>query len=378
MTAPRVGVNLLWLVPGAAGGAEEYALRLLRALADVARDEVDLTLLCNRRFPHAHPDLVDRLPTFVAPIDGGSRFARIAAESTWLPAVVSRAGVWLVHHLNTVVPWVRNRPSVLTVHDLRPIELPNTIGRVQGSYLRMRLPPAARSTGVITTPSSFVRDTVIRRLGADPERVLVVSAPLPASEDGQPPAGPPGRPTFLYPAITNPHKNHRTLLDAFARVIVARDDAVLVLTGSRGAAEGSVRRAIEELGLSRSVVRAGRVSAEELNGLFRRSVALVYPSTYEGFGLPLAEAMAVGCPVIASNRTALPEVVDGAGVLLDPYDARAWAEAMLRLLDDDHDRAALIAAGRERARSFTPEESARQQMAAYRLALEDPRRLAAS
>jgi glycosyltransferase involved in cell wall biosynthesis len=378
VTVPRVGVNLLWLVPGAAGGAEEYALRLLRALADVPRDEVDLTLLCNRRFPGAHPDLVDWFPTLVAPIDGASRLVRIAAESTWLPAVASRAGVRLVHHLNTVVPWVRNRPSVLTIHDLRPIELPNTIGRVQGSYLRMRLPPAARSTSVITTPSWFVRETVIRRLGADPERVVVVSAPLPATKEGQAPAGPPGRPTFLYPAITNPHKNHRTLLDAFARVIAARDDAVLVFTGSRGAAEGSVRRAIGELGLSRSVRRAGRVSAEELNGLFRRSVALVYPSTYEGFGLPLAEAMAVGCPVIASDRTALPEVVDGAGVLLDPYDTRAWAEAMLRLLDDDQERAALIAAGRERARSFTPEEAVRQQMAAYRLALEGPRRRAAS
>jgi glycosyltransferase involved in cell wall biosynthesis len=88
--------------------------------------------------------------------------------------------------------------------------------------------------------------------------------------------------------------------------------------------------------------------------------------------------MAVGCPVIASDRTALPEVVDGAGVLLDPYDTQGWAEAMLRLLDDDQERAALIAAGRERARSFTPEEAVRQQMAAYRLALEGPRRRAAS
>jgi hypothetical protein len=179
VTAPRVGVNLLWLVPGAAGGAEEYALRLLRAMANVASDEVDLTILCNRRFPGAHPDLVDRFPTLVAPIDGASRLVRIAAESTWLPAVASRAEFRLVHHLNTVVPWMRNRPSVLTIHDLRPIELPNTIGRIQGNYLRMRLPPAARSTGVITTPSRFVRETVIRRLGADPERVLVVSAPLP-------------------------------------------------------------------------------------------------------------------------------------------------------------------------------------------------------
>jgi len=107
-------------------------------------------------------------------------------------------------------------------------------------------------------------------------------------------------------------------------------------------------------------------------------VALVYPSTYEGFGLPLAEAMAVGCPVIASNRTALPEVLGDAGIILDPDDVDGWADAMLRLLADEGLRAELIAAGRERVRSFSSEEAARGQVAAYRLALETPGRRAAS
>ena len=378
MTKPRIGINLLWLLPEAAGGAEEYAIRLLRALDETAGGALDITLLCNRRFPSAHPDLAGRSRIAVAPIDGGSRVARIVAESTWLAREAAKARLHLVHHLNNVAPWRTDRPSVLTIHDLRPLVLPGTLGRAHGAYLRARLGPSVRQASVVTTPSAFVRETVIELLEADPDRVQVVSAPLFVSDAERTRSTGAQGLHFLYPAITSPHKNHRMLLEAFAKVIAVRDDAVLVLTGAAGPAEDEVVSAIQELGLTNDVRRLGRVPAEELDALFRDAVALVYPSTYEGFGLPLAEAMAVGCPVIASDRTALPEVVGGAGILLQPDDVDGWAEAMLRLLDDEGRRAELIAAGRERVRAFSPEEAARRQVAAYRLALEAPGRRAAS
>jgi glycosyltransferase involved in cell wall biosynthesis len=112
------------------------------------------------------------------------------------------------------------------------------------------------------------------------------------------------------------------------------------------------------------------VPTAQLNLLFREATGLVYPSRYEGFGLPIAEAMAMGCPVIASNTTALPEVVGDAGILVDPDDVDAWIDAMLRLLDEDHFRLALITAGHERVRSLTPAETARRLMDAYRLAMQ--------
>jgi len=378
VTKPRIGVNLLWLLPEAAGGAEEYAIRLLRALEEVAGDALDITLLCNRRFPAAHQDLAGRTRIAVAPIDGGSRGARIVAESTWLARVAAKMRLHLVHHLNDVVPWRTNRPSVLTIHDLRPLVMPETLGRAHGAYLRARLGPSVRQASVLTTPSAFVRGTVIELLGADPDRVQVVSAPVFVSDAAPRSSTQAKGARFLYPAITAPHKNHRTLLEAFAKVIAVRNDAVLVLTGAAGPAEGAVVSSIVELGLASNVRRVGRVPADELDASFRDAVALVYPSTYEGFGLPLAEAMAVGCPVIASNRTALPEVLGEAGIILDPDDVDGWAVTMLRLLADEGLRAELIAAGRERVRSFSSEEAARRQVAAYRLALETPGRRAAS
>jgi alpha-1,3-rhamnosyl/mannosyltransferase len=240
---------------------------------------------------------------------------------------------------------------------------------------------------VITTPSAFVRETVIEFLGADPDRVHVVSAPVvSASVVSAPvvsapvPASDPaheeldrvgiGHPFFLYPAITNSHKNHPTLLEAFAEVAAVHGDVALVLTGAPGAAEDSVGSAIERLGLASRVHRLGRVSPARLAGLLREATGLVYPSTYEGFGLPVAEAMAAGCPVIASDRTALPEVVGGAGILVGPGDVDGWADAMQRLLKDEPLRSTLIDAGRDRVRSFSPQEAARRQVDAYRLALE--------
>jgi alpha-1,3-rhamnosyl/mannosyltransferase len=112
------------------------------------------------------------------------------------------------------------------------------------------------------------------------------------------------------------------------------------------------------------------VTDRDLDRLLAGAVGLVYPSRFEGYGLPLAEAMALGCPVIASSATALPEVVGDAGLVIGPDDVAGWTAAMLRLLDDETLRSRLVAAGRERVRSLSPGESARRLVAAYRLALE--------
>jgi glycosyltransferase involved in cell wall biosynthesis len=375
MNRLRVGINLLWLQPGRAGGAERYATGLVRSLADEAADDLELTIFCSSSFGPAYEDLSERLSTVVAPIHGRSRVARIAVESTWLARETSRRDVQLVHHLNDVIPWVRSRPSALTIHDLRSMAGGAVLGRGQAAYLRAAVPRSVRAARVVMTPTEFVRREVIDRFSVDPARVAVVSAPVPrpmprmdlaAATTALEPDGP----YFLYPAITNRHKNHRTLLDAFAKVVAGRPDLRLVLTGTPGNADPEVGDAIRRLGLEGRVIRAGRLADPAFDRLLADAVALVYPSTYEGFGLPLTEAMAVGCPVVASATTALPEVVGEAGILVDPDDVDGWTDAMLRVLDDEPLRERLIAAGRERVRPLTPAATARRLVAAYRLALE--------
>jgi alpha-1,3-rhamnosyl/mannosyltransferase len=370
VSALRVGINLLWLRPGEGGGAEAYAMRVIRALVEDPAPEVEMTLLVNRRLARARPDVGARVPLAVAPVDGAVRSTRIVAESTWLRREAVRRRLDVVHHMADVVPWVRgDHPSVLTIHDLRALHRPDVLGPLHATYLRARLRPSVRASAVVTTPSATVRSAVLEELGADPDRVVVVSAPLfPPAQGAEAIAPEFAEPYFLYPATTDPHKGHDTLLDAFATVVRSRPGMRLVLTGGRGRAEDAVLSAIGRLGLQDSVRRLGLVPRRRLDALIARAVALVYPSRYEGFGLPLAEAMAMGCPVIASDLPVVREVVGDAGSLVSPGDVTGWADAMLRLLDDDDLRGRLAAAGTERARRFSPAETSRRMSAAYRLA----------
>jgi alpha-1,3-rhamnosyl/mannosyltransferase len=231
----------------------------------------------------------------------------------------------------------------------------------------------------VVTPSDNARQQVIHRLGVPADRVRTVP-------HGIAPVGPPAsadqilavrqrhgldgaKPFFLYPAITHPHKNHLLLVRAFARVAAQHPEVALVLTGGEGGAEVSIRSLIGSLDLSSRVRRLGRIPRADLDVLLQSAVALTFPSRFEGFGAPVLEAMAYGCPVIAADVTALPEVIGDAGVLVGPDDIEGWARAMLGLLADDHRRAELAAAGRARAEAFTWERAAGALAEAYRQAL---------
>ena len=368
MSSLRVGVNLMWLLPGEGGGAEVYSMRVLRALLDEPAPDIELTVFANRRLARTNPLELASVPVAIAPVDGGSRAARIAAESTWLPREASRRRLDLVHHMADVVPWLRGRQSVLTIHDLRALHRPDILGTSHAAYLRARLGPSVRASAVVITPTETVRSSVVDELGADPDRVRVVSAPLFARQQDLPDPDI-AEPLFLYPSATEPHKNHTTLIRAFGRIAGSRPDLKLVLTGAPGRSDHDVAAEIERRGLSAAVLRLGRVPRERLDALIARAVAVVYPSEYEGFGLPLAEAMAAGCPAIASDLPVIREVVGGAGILVDPSDAEAWADAMTRLLEDGALRDRIVAAGRERARRFTPAETSRRLSEAYRVAV---------
>ncbi len=177
-----------------------------------------------------------------------------------------------------------------------------------------------------------------------------------------------GTPYLIYPAVTHPHKDHDTLLAALAELRDEARDVALVLTGGAGAADDHVTRRITDLGLEDRVLRLGRVPRDQLDRLMAEAEALTFPSRFEGFGIPVLEAMALGCPVIAADATALPDVVGDAGVRVRAGDVGGWARAIADRLDGRPPRADLVASGRERASLFTWARSAQQLESAYRLA----------
>ena len=349
-TPLRVGVNLLWLVPGEVGGSEEYTVRLLAALRDLDPDDLDVTLFVNRSFVDTYRDLADGFPTVVGPISGRSRAGRVAAESTWLLWHARRRKLDLLHHTGGTIPPLRATPAIVTIHDLQPLLHPEHFTATKTTYLRWRLGPSIRKSRAVVTLTGYTAATISQRFGVAVELVLPGYTATLARE----PDGDPGErydltgPFFLYPAITYPHKNHTMLVRAFAGVVQQRPDALLVLTHRAAQTEDELRAVIAELRLTKNVRRLGHIDRADLDWLYAHAMALTFPSSFEGFGMPVLEAMAHRCPVIAADNTALPEVVGDSGVLVAPHDVAGWTSAMLELLGDGARRDALAAAGAAR------------------------------
>jgi glycosyltransferase involved in cell wall biosynthesis len=372
----KVGCNLLWLVPGTVGGSETAIVALLRELGERPPADLDLSLYALDAFAAEYPDLAQRFPTRAVPLTGRLKPLRVAAENTWLANQARQDGLDLVHHLNAVLPLVRPTPGIVTVHDLQPFDMAANFHPAKRVYLHRSVPRSVRKARLVLTPSEFVRQGVINRFGVSPERVRAtrwgVDPPNTEITVGQVQAryGLPRR-WFVFPAVTWPHKNHEMLVRAFATVAAKEHDVMLVLTGGEAQAEETLRDEITRLGLSGRVRRTGRIPRADLLAIVRGAVALTFPSRYEGFGLPVLEAMSLGTPVLSADAASLPEVVGDAGRLIDPGDVEAWGQAMLELLDDDDERERLVAAGHERVGEFSWATTARETVAAYRDALAD-------
>ena len=361
MNRKRIGINLLWLVPGVVGGSEEYTTRLLSAIADDAPDDLDLTLFVNSSFVEMYAGLLDRYPHVVGPVSGRRKPFRVACETTWLGWQCRRRRIQLMHHMGGIMPPWRPGPTVLTIHDLQPLSMPGYFNATKRAFSGFVIPRSVHAAGHIVTLTEFTKRDLMSRLDVDAERITVVppgfDLPPPESHWGasrrvRDAYGLGDRPFFLHPAITYPHKNHLMLLRAFARLVRTHPDALLVLTGGEAQMEGDVRAAIDALGVAQAVRRTGRIPAADIDELYRAATALAFPSLHEGFGLPVLEAMSRGCPVIAADATALPEVVDGAGLLVPASDPDQWSRAMARLLDEPDLRATLIDAGHERSLNY--------------------------
>jgi glycosyltransferase involved in cell wall biosynthesis len=343
-----VGISLLTLVPGELGGSETYVRELLRGLGRVG--ELSYRVL----LPPVALDAAEGLPAETA---SEYRSARTTAERLLAmsaaaahPGPLRRRlrGADVVHYPLTLrIPPLS--PSVVTLHDLQHLDLPDMFARSELLFRRVAWHRSVRAADRVIVPSEFVRDRVIERLGIDPARISVTALGL-DHEELVP--GVVEREAFvLYPARRWPHKNHERLFEAFALVRRERPELRLVLTGG------------EFSNVPDGVDARGQVPRSELISLLQRASALVFPSLYEGFGQPPLEAMACGCPVACSNAGALPEVVGDAALLFDPHDPAAIAAAILDVLADP---APWVERGLSRAQLFSWDATARATDAVYR------------
>lgn len=333
-------LSMLTLVPGGMGGSETYARELLRELSSSDLEVSTLVAPVARGFSGALPEQV--AVEYPGGASGRARATALVVGAARRRVLRDRLRPARVVHYPFTVPTpsvLAGQRSVVTLHDVQHHDLPGLFSRPERLYRSLAYDRAARRADAVITVSHFAKDRIVRHLGIAPDRVHVAHLGVrPAPVPG---AGPAREPFLLYPARGWPHKNHAVLLRALPALQARRPGLRLVLTGTHP----------HELPpLPASVEVRGRVPDAELADLYRRASVVVVPSRYEGFGLPVVEAMAAGCPVAASTAGALPEVVGDAGVLFDPDDPDALVSAVQQAWDRSEE---LTQLGLQRARQFT-------------------------
>lgn len=370
----RVGVNLCWLVPGVVGGSEQATVRTLEALHRRDPGNFEVVLLASTPFATAYPGLVDSFETHTIPIPVARKSVRVLAEHAWLPRQVRRLGLDLLHDAGGTSPGRISVPRVLTIHDIQPLLFPHRFPPVRVAFLRRSIPAAVEGAVRITVPSEFVRSSLVEEFGTEADKIAVVPWSRPDVDDRADVDVVRGRwgltgPYLVLPAITYAHKDHITAIRAMRHLAARHPDLTLVLPGGVGPAEEAVLAEIGRLGLEKSVIRTGRLPTASVLALIEGAAATVFPSRYEGFGIPALESMSLGTPVVVSDAGALVEVVGEAGAVFPAGDDEQLAIEVHRVLSEDGRREALVDGGRRRADEFRPERTVERLLAAYRAAV---------
>lgn len=375
----RVALNLVFLVPGETGGMETVARELIPRLA--AHPGVELIALINAETAAITDPAApwrDSCATEVVPVHARNRVEWVRGEQQHVPMMARSLGVDIVHSLASTAPAWGPFKRVTTIHDLHYKVVPDAHFGLRGLGMRVLVPLAARRSHRILAVSEATRRDLMKHLGTPGNRIDVVpnGVTLPGDVRATPAPelrvrlGLGSRQVLLSVSAKRPHKNLVRLLDAVAGIPVERRP-LLVIPGYPTPHEQELREHASALGISGDVVMPSWVSPEDLEGLYAVADAFVFPSLYEGFGLPLLEAMARGVPVATSDRASLPEVAGTAALSFDPEDTVAMRAAIERLLGDRAEAQRLREAGIVRAREFGWERTAELTLAAYRRALSE-------
>ena len=359
-----------------------YVHNLTRCLPGAAPD-IDFLLLVDRPLP---PDrvppgcravVVGRRPSADSQSVSGSsaKLYSIYWMNVLVPSVLKRERVDLFHGTNIAVPLVGGCHCVSTIADLVSARVPGTFTPFYDFYRKLSVPAAASRSVHVVAISESTRHDILELLRVVPEKVTTIHLGVDASfvpvtdaarlERTRERLGLPGR-FILHVGAVERQKRLEPLMVAAADVLKRDLVDCVVLAGEEGRGAQNVRQVVAELGISERVKFLGYVHQELMAPLYTLARCAVYPSWYEGFGMPVLEAMACGTPVVTSNASSLPEVGGDAALLVPPGDVGAMTQALEQLLTDERQRADRASRGLARAKRFTWEACAARHVEVYR------------
>ncbi len=353
----RIGVNALYLIPGGVGGTEIYLRSLLAALARVDREN-SYVVFTNRETGVGLTPPAPNFETAVQPVSGANRPARILYEQFRLPL----RGIDVLLNPGFTAPLPTGVPMVTVVHDLQHKRHPEHFRWFDLPAWRFLVWAAIRRSRRVIAVSDATGEDLRRYYGLAESRMAVIPHGVDERFFGI--ARRP-EPLVLCVSTLHPHKNVERLVRAFARFHERRAGWRLVLAGMRGFHTEAVERQIERSGVADFATITGWIEREELYALYERAAIFAYPSTFEGFGMPVLEALAAGIPTVCSDIEPLRSISAGAAMTFPPEDEDALALALERLASGERPSRD----GPSRAREFSWDAAARATLGEIRAAL---------
>ncbi len=373
---------------GVVGGVEQFVIQLTRHIAEAGNSV--LILARSSRFEEVARMFEEYRAVKTLPLR--TRSHRIAMKNAWLDTVTiqkiaKREGVDVIHFpYNWSLPFRKAVPCVLTIHDVIPFTFREAMGLFTNIILYKPVTRlACRLNDVITTVSEFSKREIVDKVGVEPDKIRVIPNGLREPTHVELGGGITRRLRLEHGYILNvggihERKNIPRLIRAFARLLALESyPGKLVITGSvtgNPYVEKMKRvcdSVVKEEGLEERVIFTGFITDEELDILLRNADCLVYPSLYEGFGIPILEAMRMGTPVITSNIGGTAEVAGDAAILVDPYNIEELSSAMAELIHDGALRRELCAKGRKKASAYSWAETAKRYLELYNEIIERSR-----
>jgi len=354
MTPLRIGVNALYLIPGGVGGTEIYLRYLLSAMAAI--DEAnEYYIFANRE---TSSDLFPSRPNFhivPQPVRAMNRPARILWEQAGLPLAARRHRLDVLFNPGFTAPTLCRCPTVTVFHDLQHKRHPEYFRWFDLPFWRLFLWLAAHRSTRLIAVSEATRADLLRyyRIAESKIRLVPEGVDEHFFEVGRRRRDEELRPYVLVVSTLHPHKNIDHLVRVFAEFLRGHPQFRLVISGFRGFQGEAIEKLVAELGLKEAVELTGWLPRERLYDLFLRAHAFVYPSRFEGFGLPVIEALAAGVPTACSDIEPLRSNAGDAALLFNPADDSAICDALERIISDAALRSRLAAAGPRRAEAFS-------------------------
>lgn len=373
----RIGINTLFLIPGKVGGSEVYLRNLLCHLAKIDKQN-EYILFTNKENFRTFQISQRNFREVPCPVKASFRPARVLWEQFVLPLQIKKYNIEVLHSPGYTAPLLASCCSIVTIHDMNYFYYPEDFSKSTTFFLRLLVPLAARRSDKIITVSRNSKKDIVQILEIPESKICVIyeagsshlSVPIAIENKVREKLKKRygiDKKFILTVSVSHPHKNLDRLIEAYDILCKRYQiDCQLLIVGIKGRAQSGLVNWVKEMSLEKRIIFTGWIANEDLSLLYSEAELMVFPSLFEGFGIPVLEAMAHGTPVVSSGAASLPEVVGDAALLVDPYDVEEIAEAMYRVVTEEDVRANLIKKGRQRAGQFSWEKTARETLAVYK------------